>query len=72
MFRPLCGIGTFVRRLWHFSHSLLGMLGGVHDNLVAISFPVGSYLAASLDYHISCLEGAFFVASFSAYQSTRV
>ena len=37
-----------------------------HDPLISIIFPVGIYLNASLADHLSCLGGAFFVASFKA------
>ena len=49
----------------------LGHDGEGHDHLVAIIFPVGNYLAASLAAHLSCLGGDYFVASFRASQSTR-
>ena len=52
-------------------HSL-GRVGDGHDPLICINFPVGISLAASIAAHLSCLEGAFFVASFSDSQSTRV
>ena len=48
----------------------LGHAGEGHDPLVAINFPVGGSLAASLAAHISCLGGAFFVSIFRASQST--
>ena len=34
----------------------LGSTGESHDPLVAITFPVGSYLAESMAAHLSCLE----------------
>ena len=46
--------------------------GEGHDALVANVFTVGDSLAASLAAHLSCLEGAFFVAIFRASESTRV
>ena len=49
----------------------LGSSGEGHDTIVAITFPVCSYLDASLDANLRCLGGAFFVASFRASQSTR-
>ena len=33
--------------------------GVCHDSLVAITFPVGSFLAASLNAHLISLEGEF-------------
>ena len=50
----------------------LGHAGEGYDPLVVITFPVGSSLDASLAAYLSCIEGAFFVASFRASQSTRV
>ena len=46
--------------------------GLVHDPLIAITFPVGSYLSGSLTSHLRYLGGDFFVAIFSASESTRV
>ena len=48
----------------------LGHDGEVYDPLVAITFPVVSYLVASLNAHLRCLLGDFFVAIFSVPQST--
>ena len=44
----------------------LGHAGEFHDPLVAITFPVGSYLAASLASHMSCFEGDFLWLFFNA------
>ena len=45
--------------------------GEYHVPLVYITFLVGSSLLAIITSHLSCIEGYFFVAIFSAYQSTR-
>ena len=42
----------------------LGNSGEGHDPTVTIMFPVGSYLAASLTAHLSCLVSAFFCGYF--------
>ena len=54
-----------------FSKSL-GHAGEDHDPLVAIIFPVGSSLDASMDAHLNCIECGFCVAGFSTSHSTWV
>ena len=62
----MCGMSSAV-----FPYSLRHA-GEGHDPLFAITFTLGGSLYDSLYSHLSCLEGTFFVANFSASQSTLV
>ena len=65
--------------LWHWNMCEMSSVGCPqslghavegHYPLVAMTLPVGISLDASLASHLRCLQGAFFVAIFSASQST--
>ena len=66
--RTCLSLSHVLSPLWHWNicetysvgfPQYLGHAGEDHDTIVAITFPVDSYFAASMAAHISCLEGTF-------------